>query len=149
MWPVGSSDTVEQVLLHTDMLTLVEAVVPSSWMMCRALGLNVHSSTAPMTDPQLTVVTMKMLVFAVNLVHMVLSDWLVGHWLMRDEWKCAKVASGVQCVMTSGDLLMLVWYADSLAIQDTVHWPIPLPTLVGGLVPFGLMMPGVQGLKAD
>ena len=55
-----------QVLLHTDMLTLVEAVVPSSWMMCRALGLNVHLSTAPMTDPQLTVVTMKMLVFAVN-----------------------------------------------------------------------------------
>jgi len=39
---------------------------------------------------------------------------------MRDVWKCAKVASGVQCVMTSGDLLMLVWYADSSAIQDTV-----------------------------
>ena len=39
---------------------------------------------------------------------------------MRDKWKCAKVTSGVQCVMTCGGLLMLVWYAGGLAIQNSV-----------------------------
>ena len=51
---------------------------------------------------------------------MVLFDWLEAHWLMRDEWRCARVDSGELCVMIFGDLQMLVWYAGSLATQDTV-----------------------------
>ena len=39
---------------------------------------------------------------------------------MRDEWRCAKVDSGGLCVMTYGDLQMLVLYAGSLATQDIV-----------------------------
>ena len=55
-----------------------------------------------------------------QLVRMVLSGWLEEHWLMRDEWKCARVDSGGLCVMIYGALQMLVWCAGSLAIQDTV-----------------------------
>ena len=40
---------------------------------------------------------------------------------MRDEWRCARVDSGGLCVMIFGDLQMLVWYAGSLATQDTVR----------------------------
>ena len=51
---------------------------------------------------------------------MVMSGWSEEHWLMRDEWRCARVDSGGLCVMIFGDLQMLVWYAGSLATQDTV-----------------------------
>ena len=52
---------------------------------------------------------------------MVLSGCLEEHWLMKDEWRCAKVDSGELCVMIFGDLQMLVWYAGSLVTQDTVR----------------------------
>ena len=52
---------------------------------------------------------------------MVKSGWLEEHWLMRDEWRCARVDSGGLCVMIFGDLQMLVWYAGSLATQDSVR----------------------------
>ena len=55
-----------------------------------------------------------------QLVHMVMSDWSEEHWLMRDEWRCARVDSMELCVMIFGDLQMLVWCAGSLATQDTV-----------------------------
>ena len=56
-----------------------------------------------------------------QLVRMVLSGCLEEHWLMKDEWRCAKVDSGELCVMIFGDLQMLVWYAGSLVTQDTVR----------------------------
>ena len=39
---------------------------------------------------------------------------------MRDEWRSAGMGGLVQCVMTPGDLQMLVWHAGSSAIRDTV-----------------------------
>jgi len=45
---------------------------------------------------------------------MVTSGSLVEQMTLRVELKCATMRCGAQCVMTSGELLMLLWSADSL-----------------------------------
>jgi len=42
------------------------------------------------------------------------SGLLEGQMLLRVEWKSVTMPSGAQCVMTSGELLMLVWPVNSL-----------------------------------
>ena len=41
--------------------------------------------------------------------------------LLRVEWRSAIRADGVQCVMTSGEQLMLPWPVDSLGFLEQVR----------------------------
>ena len=40
--------------------------------------------------------------------------WWVELMSWREEWKCAMTTSGGRCVMTTGELLMLMSFVDSL-----------------------------------
>ena len=44
---------------------------------------------------------------------MVTSGLLVGQMALRVVLKCATMQHGVQCVMTSGTTMMLLWSVDS------------------------------------
>ena len=48
-----------------------------------------------------------------QVVQMVTSGLLVDRMTLRVELKCATMQHGGQCVMTSGEPLMLLWSVDS------------------------------------
>ena len=50
------------------------------------------------------------------------SDWREGPLQRKEEWKFVFTNSGVLCVMTHGDRLMPLWYANKWATQDSVSW---------------------------
>ena len=51
---------------------------------------------------------------------MVTSGLLVDQLTLRVELKCATMQHGVQCVMTLGEQLMLLWSVDSWDSQQQV-----------------------------
>ena len=64
---------------------------------------------------------------------------------MRVEWRCTTMVNGVQCVITDGMILMLVWYVDNWDL-DHQEQPLDQLTLVkdqdqyGWIVSYVLVM---------
>ena len=57
----------------------------------------------------------------IQFVLMVMFDWLVALYPVKDVLKCAIIMSGVQFVMTRGMILMLEFYVDRLDSHGQVH----------------------------
>ena len=55
-----------------------------------------------------------------QLAVLVTSGWLVGRHQTEVVWKCASMVCGELSVMTSGQLLMPMWLADSWVILEQV-----------------------------
>jgi len=102
-----------------------------------------------MESATITVLILRMLVLNVRVAFKVTSGLLVEPILATVGLSYATTMHGAQCVMTSGEHLMLMWSVDNLDLLEQVLYLFAMPSLARELVASSWMMSSVLALKPD